>query len=108
MKGLYNRIVFIGALYSLNSEYIKVKNQRLWYQLDSRANTIDENGYEEIRYVKGNNTMQYLPSSPWIESDTDFKTNKNLNFEIEDEFAGNFFIVHAIRLRIIIRNFQLF
>ncbi|QNL21198.1 WG repeat-containing protein [Hyphobacterium sp. CCMP332] len=78
---------------SLNSEYIKVKNQMLWYQLDSRANPIDENGYEEIRYVIGNNTMQYLPSSPWIESDADFKTNKNLNFEIKNELADDLFII---------------
>lgn len=81
------------SLESLNSEYIKVKNQRLWYQLDSRANPIVENGYEEIRYVKGNNTMQYLPSSPWIESDADFNINKNLNFEIKNELADNLFII---------------
>ncbi len=78
---------------SLNSDYVKAKNHRLWYQLDSKANPVEAKGYEEIRYVIGNNTMQYLPSSPWKKSDPGFNSIKNLKFAIKKEIAEHLFLI---------------
>ncbi len=78
---------------SLNSDFIKVRNNFLWYQLDKHAKNVNQETFEEIKYVQGNNTMQYLPYSPWVKSTIDFNENKNLEFLIEYEVQDGLFAV---------------
>lgn len=92
-EGLLQSDSIYRHIENLNSEFIKARNHQLWHQIDKNANVLGQEAYEEIKYVPGNNTMQYLPFSPWLKSTINFKNLQELGFSIRYKVKEGLYVI---------------